>query len=269
MSYFLQYQAHVDDLTTLAFAPEDTSWFNQQPHEAPLPRELPSLGETVGDLTTGVFVDPDDGSAFIEASVLPLEAPTTLPWIGTSVGDYDSAAANPEDVSWLTSYPDSAPLRAVGPSLGWFAADLTTGAAIITDDGSWMMQHPGPVLLPPAILLEGFNVVDLDPVYAFVGWPFKYVECAHIGYDPTFLAYLRASAGTGYSRLYDVTAGAAVAGSEVTTTSELFSLVESGTIRLYDGHEYRTQRYVLDANVDAGEILGAGVNLTRTLAAGA
>ena len=268
MSYILQYQAHVDDLTSLAGSPEDTSWLIQQPHEAPLRRALPSLGQSVGDYTSGVAVVTDDGSAFIQASDPPLEA-QGLPALGISVGDYDSAAANPADVSWLTSYPDIAPEAEAGPTLGWFSGDLSSGAAAIpADDGSWFFQQPRQILLRPEMPAVGYDVVDLDPVYGFVGWPFEYVADEHIGYDPTFLAYLRATTGTGYARLYDLTAGAAVAGSEVSTTESLLTLIQSGSIILVDGHEYQPQGYRKDLDVDAGGIKGAGVKMTRTLEAG-
>ncbi len=57
-------------------------------------------------------------------------------------------------------------------------------------------------------------------------------------------------------RLFDETAAAAVAGSEVTAISTTLGRKRSGPITLADGHEYRVQVGVASS---AGAILGASV----------
>lgn len=56
-----------------------------------------------------------------------------------------------------------------------------------------------------------------------------------------FEASIRATAGTARARLFDVTAAAAVANSEVTTTSSSMTRLRSAAITLVDGNEYRMQ----------------------------
>lgn len=66
---------------------------------------------------------------------------------------------------------------------------------------------------------------------------------------------MRQTTGTVYARLYDVTAAAAVSGSQVSTASGTFVLVESDELDLVDGHEYRAQFGKVSG--DAGELYSA------------
>ncbi len=57
-----------------------------------------------------------------------------------------------------------------------------------------------------------------------------------------FEAFLLAASGdTARARLYDITADAAVANSEVTTTNTAVTRVRSSAITLVDGHDYKAQ----------------------------
>ena len=56
-----------------------------------------------------------------------------------------------------------------------------------------------------------------------------------------FEVHMRAAVGTAYARLWDRTAGALVASSELSTTSTTKARVRSGALTLTDGHEYEAQ----------------------------
>jgi len=221
VGYLLQYQSHVEDLTSLAGNPEDISWLIQQPVEQPLRASLPPLGDLVGDFTSGVVVDPDDGSAFIQASDPPLRAPWLQP-LGISVGDYSSDAATPADTSWFISYPDFAPLRLEGPRVGWFSNDLSTVAAI---------------------------------VWSFFGddWPLVF-NSSRWGRTIKLEAYLAATAGTVYARLYNETDASGVAGSQVEHNTSTRTRVTSSALTLTDTKTYRAQLGRADTDTGSGKV---------------
>jgi hypothetical protein len=88
------------------------------------------LGGYFGDENTGAVVSADDGSAFIHAWDLPLQAPW-IPPQGLTVGDVETGAANPADTSWLIERPVTPPMLAPQlPPLGWFTGDIDSGVAI-------------------------------------------------------------------------------------------------------------------------------------------
>lgn len=95
-------------------------------------------------------------------------------------------------------------------------------------------------------------------VYAFIGGIFKYVLA---NFSPVlsryFEAYYRATTGTGYARLYDVTTSSAVGTSGVSTASTTLVRQRSAAITLTDGDEYRAQ--FGKAAGDAGEAVDAKV----------
>lgn len=70
-----------------------------------------------------------------------------------------------------------------------------------------------------------------------------------------FEVTMKAIVGTYRARLYDVTASAAVVGSEVTTTETSPTRVRSGAISLVDGNEHRAQFGSVPG--DSGDEFGA------------
>lgn len=57
----------------------------------------------------------------------------------------------------------------------------------------------------------------------------------------TLRLYMRATAGTVYAQLYDLTAASVAPGSGCSTSNVAFDVVESGGIALTDHHDYRVQ----------------------------
>ncbi len=94
--------------------------------------------------------------------------------------------------------------------------------------------------------------------WVFIGGIFKYVLA---NFSPVlsryFEAYYRATTGTAYARLYDVTADSAVGGSAVNTASTALVRQRSGALALTDGDEYRAQ--FGKASGDAGAAVDAKV----------
>lgn len=52
------------------------------------------------------------------------------------------------------------------------------------------------------------------------------------------------SSGTAYAELYDITAAAAIAGSEVSTTNTTLTILRSAAITLVAGHQYEIQAMI-------------------------
>lgn len=79
--------------------------------------------------------------------------------------------------------------------------------------------------------------------YALVGRSFLYTAANWGAVAFYFEAFFRATGGTVRARLYNVTDGAAVADSEVTTADAAFNRQRSADIlgNLIDGKEYQTQ----------------------------
>lgn len=177
MSFLLQYQAHVEDLTSAAASPLDTSWFHQEPDYVPRRPTVPPQGEIVGDLTTGDVAVVDDGSAFIDTWDIAPRRPSVPPQ-GLSVGDIESAAAFPDDVSWLIERPDTPPrLRPAVPPQGESVGDFTSGEGVAPDDGSAFIDTPGlpptAPLLPPQGFITGDINTDVGRIFAEFGVAFK------------------------------------------------------------------------------------------------
>lgn len=73
--------------------------------------------------------------------------------------------------------------------------------------------------------------------------------------DVQFQAFMRSGTGRIHGRLYDVTAGAPVAGSEISTVSTTLGVVTSRTVTLTIGREYRAQFGQIGG--ENGEVVGA------------
>lgn len=71
-----------------------------------------------------------------------------------------------------------------------------------------------------------------------VGIPFEYVAANWENVEFRLRAYFRATAGTVYVDLYDVTAAAQVAGSQLSTNAATLTLYTSPVLTLVDGHSY-------------------------------
>lgn len=79
-------------------------------------------------------------------------------------------------------------------------------------------------------------------VYTFDSGIRLYTEANwHKDFAVVFESTIRATVGTARSRLFDITAAAAVANSEVTTTSGSMVRLRSAALTLVDGNEYRLQ----------------------------
>lgn len=222
MTYVLQYQAHVDDLTSLAGSLEAVSWFTTFAHEAP------------------------------QAPVLLAE--------GFFAADLHSAGAEPADVSWFTTFAHEAPLERELPPLGFFAADLH-GAGAEPGDVSWFttFAHEAPVEreLPPL----GFFAGDIDSGSALewlrLGLPFLYTAAAWGSSLGVYLeAFCLAQSGTVRVRLYDVSAATDIPASWTSTASTSLTRIRSADLAalLTDGNIYRLE---FGTSVAApGQILG-------------
>ena len=229
MGYSLQYQAHVDDLTSLAGSPADTAWFVLHPHEAP---QAPIL------LAEGFFA-----------------------------ADLHSVAAKPADVSWFTTFPREVPAEREVAQQGFFAADLHSEAGE-ADDVAWFTTFADKAPVERKLLPIGFFAGDIHSgsavVYRFAKGMFKYVAAEHSSLASFYFQVVhRATTGTVYARLavweapYNPLTLVAVAGSELSTTSATDVRQRTAAITLEDGKEYRAQSGKVGA--DAGVLEDAEV----------
>ena len=93
--------------------------------------------------------------------------------------------------------------------------------------------------------------------YTSTGPEFAYDSARWKDVDWYVEYYMRADSGTFYARLYDVTAAAAVTGSDASTTSTTPVRIRVGPVTLTNGNSYRVQRGVDTALGDAGELINA------------
>lgn len=108
------------------------------------------------------------------------------------------------------------------------------------------------------------NSWTIDAIGCTSSWYYDSAE-----YNPTPTAYfeatLKAASGqTAYMRLYDATTGAAVSGSEVSTTSTSLTRVRSGAITLTSAHNYYVEYRTSSAG--AGQFVNAKVILDQNSA---
>jgi hypothetical protein len=94
-------------------------------------------------------------------------------------------------------------------------------------------------------------------IYGRVGRRFLFTDANWDARTWYFEATMRRQAGTAQAKLYDITAGADVANSEITTVSGTMTRVRSAAITLVDGHEYEVMFGA--TSVDEGRGLGASI----------
>lgn len=129
--------------------------------------------------------------------------------------------------------------------------DIVGGLSLTAFNTPTIGTHPR-IIYPAAPFMIGQTPTV---VFALHGKTFLYTAANW----PTLSWYLeadmRATTGTARARLWDVTAGAAVASSDITTTSTTFTQVRSSAVTLTDAHEYRIQYGTFPG--DNGETRGA------------
>lgn len=102
--------------------------------------------------------------------------------------------------------------------------------------------------------------VPAGPSFSSYGVPFLYTS-ANWGAVSFYLeAYVKATAGTVYARLYNVTDSAAVAGSQLSTAAATYQRLRTAALTLTDGKTYRAQ--FGKEGADAGKFLGAKLVVT-------
>lgn len=92
-----------------------------------------------------------------------------------------------------------------------------------------------------------------------VGRSFTYVAANFASVSIYLEAWLRRATGTARADLYDVTAAAQVASSEVTTTSATYVSERSAALTLVDGHVYRKRVGVATDTTETGNISEIGL----------
>lgn len=123
---------------------------------------------------------------------------------------------------------------------------VTEPSLFVSQDLSWLVQHPGPQPIPRPVDVGHWTGV-LDPslfvevVYVLANTIFLYEAAKYVGFSFYFEASLLATAGTAYAQLYNRTDSAAVAGSTVSTGSATLVRQRSGEIALEDGKEYQAR----------------------------
>ena len=110
----------------------------------------------------------------------------------------------------------------------------------------------------PQQILRGVIAVTAATTFTLIGKIFlftasEWAAAVMFHVEATY----RATTGTVRIRLFDLTAGAEVASSEVSTSSSTLARARSSAMTLVDGHEYRLQVGV-DTGA-AGAIVGASV----------
>lgn len=133
----------------------------------------------------------------------------------------------------------------------------------------WMAPLSTPRAPGKRLQTDAYTVLfgqPLDPsVFVSIIWTnrgglYEHLDALFSGLTPTFQVCMYQTTGTVYMRLYDTTAAAAVADSQIDTTSATEVIVESGPLSLTDGHVYRAQSGVVSG--DGGAFYSARVIYT-------
>ena len=96
--------------------------------------------------------------------------------------------------------------------------------------------------------------------YTNLGGAFYYETANWVDVEWYYEVYMLATAGTVYARLYDITAAAVVADSEVSTASATYVRVRTASVlTLVDTHEYVAQVGAVTGSGDDGTIRSARV----------
>jgi hypothetical protein len=99
--------------------------------------------------------------------------------------------------------------------------------------------------------------VPTPPNFVLYGAPFKYESANWGAVNFYFEVYMRATTGSVYARLYNVTTDSAVPDSLLSTVLTSLVRLRSGAITLTNTHEYRVQ--FGKSGSDAGEFLGGKI----------
>jgi hypothetical protein len=98
------------------------------------------------------------------------------------------------------------------------------------------------------------------PSFASYGVPFLYTAANWGAVNFYLEVYVKATAGTVYARLYNVTDSAAVAGSQLSTAAVTYQRLRTAALTLTNGKTYRAQ--FGKEGADAGKFLGAKLVVT-------
>ena len=136
-----------------------------------------------------------------------------------------------------------------------------------------------PPVLPPIDPVDTWcqNILQYTPVATYIAWmvnsgtwnPFVPggVTWTNVGLETLFTegnwsdqntyfeSYIKATSGTFYARLFDITNSTEVAGSVLTSTTATFDRLRAGPFDLPDSHEYRVQTGSIGGST--GELIGA------------
>ena len=102
--------------------------------------------------------------------------------------------------------------------------------------------------------------VPAGPAFTSYGVPFLYTLANWGAVNFYFEAYYKATTGTVYARLYNITDSSAVANSQVSTAQNTYQRDRSAALTLTDGKIYRAQ--FGKEGADAGKFLGAKLIVT-------
>jgi len=178
---------------------------------------------------------------------------------GDAIGDVELYHMQPEDVIYTASVQGTAIARYVSPDLKEYFADgkdmvvryrlntvsdpgtlkvFSCSITIVQDDATESIKTATSYYLPREIATTTGNT--------YTGFLDRSDKVYINGYDGTIKHYFECylysqSGGTSYARLYDVTADAPVAGSEISTSETDPVYCVSGELTLIDGHYYCVQ----------------------------
>ena len=173
------------------------------------------------------------------------------------LGSMDIPLAGPvAAVNWMSAVVEELPpTLLVDELLGSFDSSFADSTGVV----QWV---PGPAdVLPPELAAEqqeawfAANPIPAIGTYNRYGAWNLYTASLNVGMTYAFEVHMLATAGTVNGRMWDRTASAAVAGSELSTTSASLVRLRSGGLTLIDAHEYEAQ-FALSAG-STGDVLRA------------
>jgi len=206
-------------------------------------------GETVTPPTLSLILSEFVPTITITENVLvtvPVSGLTATSFIPViSVSDNKIVVPTVLPLGLITDIPSIVLGTVITPDIG--IVGLTSYIPTITVVGNTN------VIPPTADLSLTIFAPEVDVLYyTLCGIPFLYTSANWGTADFYLEVYMRATAGTVYAQLYDLTSeGSAM---QVSTNETSFTLVRSGAITLTNGHTYRLR--VGKVDTDAGEIVG-------------
>lgn len=193
-------------------------------------------------------VEIPDAPRRVQLSWAELETPDQprrgqISWVELEVPDVGTDRRG--QVSWAELEVPDAPRRA---QVSW--AELETPDIPRRGQISWVeLETPD----APRRAQASWAELEVPLLYTAHGMPFLFTTAEWSGGVFTLEVYMRAITGTVFARLFNVTDTAAVAGSDLSTTSVSFARLRSGALTLTTAKEYRVQF----AKDGSGEFLGA------------